>query len=66
MWGSFRDHGAGKGFTMTRILNSLVVVPQWVPEFQWESKVPFCLPALSFISIFVDNKSICTGSGMSP
>lgn len=50
---------------MPGTLKSPVLVPQWVPKFQWESRVPSCLPHLSLISIFVDNKSICTGSGMS-
>ena len=62
MWGSFRDHreGRGKSLQCPGTLKSPVMVLQWAPKFQWESRVPSCLPPLSLTYIFVDNKSIRT------
>lgn len=62
VWGSFRDHRGGCSWQCPATLKSPVMVLQWAPEFQWESTVPSCLPLLFRTSIFVDNKSICTGS----
>lgn len=59
VWGSFRDHRWGGRVHNAEHPEILALL---VP--QWESKVPSCLP-LPLTSIFVNNKSICTGSGMS-
>lgn len=59
VWGSFRDHRAGEGFTVLSTLKSPVLVPSG------RAGSPSVYPALPLTSIFVNNKSICTGSGMS-
>lgn len=65
MWGSFRDHRGERihNAGYPEIPSIGASVGPRVPV--GESRVPSCLPHLSLISIFVDNKSICTGSGMS-
>lgn len=65
MWGSFRDHRAGKGFTMLSTLKSPVLVPSGSQSPSGRVGSPSVYPPLPLTSVFVNNKSICTGSGMS-
>lgn len=65
VWGSFRDHRAGKGFTMLSTLKSPVLVPSGSQSSSGRVGSPSVYPPLPLTSNFVNNKSICTGSGMS-